>query len=89
MATVQQTLQAHGFTLEQTGGNCTAYVMRLGEQDELPGSGVVSITTESDPMAPQSLREPVMVWTETEEGEPIAALRFPTLRAALRALYRA
>lgn len=89
MPNLQQTLQAHGFTLERTGGNCTAYVMRLGEQDILPGSGVVSITADTDPMAPQSLREPVRVWTETEEGEPIAALRFPTLRAALRALYRA
>lgn len=48
--TIEQQLNAHGFCLQDTGGNCTAYVRYSGDVREY-------ITIVGDPTAPDALED--------------------------------
>lgn len=76
-------LAAHGFTLENTGGNCTALVKHDGEVEEV-------ITVQNDARAPKDAADIVVVglYCDGEQqdethgyslGECLAALENPAL----------
>lgn len=78
---VLKALLMRGFILENTGGNCEAFI-RYGS------SGQVWITGGEEPTIPRGFNTPVTVgfYANDSTGEPIAYIQFETLTAALRAL---
>jgi len=61
--TVKQEMEMLGFTIEQTGGGCTAYT-RYAED----GSHLM-ITNVNDPTAPTSLQDSVTIGEYDPKGE--------------------
>lgn len=60
MSTLETRLNRHGFFLEHTGGNCTAYIRREETFE--------TVLTDGDFSAPTDLSERVLIW----EGDPDA-----------------
>lgn len=64
MTTIMERFNAHGFLLEQTGGNCTAYSRRD------PDGFVEMVTLKDDPTAPEDLDDLVVVsLVDDRDGE--------------------
>lgn len=74
---VKANLEALGFTLQQTGGNCTAYVREVDGQ-------TCYITITDDPMAPEDMTDAVAVGS----GELNDTMEFRTLWEAWHYLQR-
>lgn len=79
--TPAEALASRGFTLESTGGNCTAYI----KEDDTVGE--ILVTYEDDASAPDKMSDPVEVgFYGLQHSEPLLTLHFPTLTAFIKTL---
>lgn len=82
MTDIKERLGEHGFTLEHTGGGCTAWTRYDGEMVEM-------ITLNDAPQAPWKLSDNVAIGTYAEDVEDLGdevTLRGYTLADVLAAL---
>lgn len=85
MPTILEQVAAHGFTLENTGGNCTALVKHDGAKD--CGLGVEEIiTVQNDARAPKDAADVVVVGLYDTAGEQLDETHGYTLGECLAAL---
>lgn len=78
MLSIQQRMQAAGFQLETTGGECTAYVRNAGDIEEL-------VTLANEAKAPQSLSDAVAVGIQLDgvDADAVAGYTLADVLAAL------
>lgn len=78
-AMLEARLNRHGFFLEHTGGNCTAYISREG--------GFETWLSTGDCLAPVRLAQKVWIWegelATGAEGDSVRAYRMVDVLAAL------
>lgn len=73
MTDIEQTMNDHGFELQETGGGCTAYVSTWM-------NGFESIITKADdPVAPESLNEPICYAFYDEHGNQVMTRNFHSI----------